>query len=323
MAASKRAGDRVRPGLYFSIPEWFNPAPKEGFLYSDNTRWDETTRMAFSFAFENPLPRRNPYTQLPIPYTGYVPVDDFASGVVRPQVEELVRDFKPGILWCDIGGRETYFHSNEWIADYYKAVPDGVVNDRCGDLDTQADYATVELVSDVGQPPFEVVQGLAGRGSSFGYNAAEPESGYQTLPDLLDTLVDTVAHGGNLMLDIGPRADGTIPKIMSTRLREIGSWLDVNGEAIYGSRSWSTEAAGNVRFTVGRTGSLYAIALGWPGDKLTIDAPVPVDDDTKIVLLGTDEQPLPFHREGSKLVVDLPAESSVKSTHAYVLRIDE
>jgi alpha-L-fucosidase len=321
MAAAHRAGDRVRPGLYFSIPEWFNPAHKEPFLYSGNSRWDSNTRGAFSVAFENPAPRRNPYTQEPIPYTGYVPVDDFAGGVVKPQAEELIREFKPSILWCDIGGRETYFHSNAWIDDYYRAVPDGVVNDRCGDLDTKSDYATVELPTDTAKPPFEVVQGLAGRGSSFGYNAAEPPSGYQTLPDLLDTLVDTVARGGNLMLDIGPRADGSIPQIMVDRLRGIGAWLKVNGEAIYGSHQWTREAAGDVRFTVGRAGFLYATSLGWPGDRLTIDAPVDVPAGTRIALLGTDERPLRFHREGAKLVVDLPAGGERAGTRAYVLRI--
>jgi alpha-L-fucosidase len=318
MAAAHRAHDAVRPGLYFSIPEWFNPAPKEGNLYSDGNRWDSSTRLAFSYAFENPLPRRNPYTQEPIPYTGYIPVSDYATGVVKPQVEELIHQFRPDILWCDIGGRESYYHSNAWIDDYYKAVPDGVVNDRCGDLSTHADYTTVELPTDTGKPPFEVVQGLAGRGSSFGYNAAEPESGYQTLPALLDTLADTVARGGNLMLDIGPRADGSIPQVMVDRLRGIGGWLKVNGEAIYDSHAWSQPEAGDVRFTVGRAGFLYAIALGTVGRQLTIDAPAPVGTDTRIALLGRDERPLAFHRDGAKLVVDLP---DGLAGHAPVLRI--
>jgi alpha-L-fucosidase len=321
MAAAHRAHDRVRPGLYFSIPEWFDPAPKEGFLYSGNSRWDSSTRLAFSYAFENPLPRRNPYTQVPIPYTGYIPVSDYATGIVRPQVEELIHEFHPSVLWCDIGGRETYYHANAWIDDYYKAVPDGVVNDRCGDLSTHADYTTVELPTDTAKPPFEVVQGLAGRGSSFGYNAAEPDSGYQTLPALLDTLVDTVARGGNLMLDIGPRADGTIPDIMVDRLRGIGAWLKVNGEAIYDSHAWTQPAAGDVRFTVGRAGFLYATSLGGPGRELTIDAPVPPAPGTRVALLGTDEHPLAYHREGSKLVVDLPPPSTSASAHDYVLRI--
>src|SRR4051812_12567576 len=124
MAAAHRAHDVVRPGLYYSVPEWFNPAPKGADLYKNDTRWDSTQRAEFAYAYENPAPRRNAYTQAPIPYTGYDPVSDYASGIVKPQIEELIHQFHPDILWCDIGGRETYFHAQEWIADYYNAVPD-------------------------------------------------------------------------------------------------------------------------------------------------------------------------------------------------------
>ena len=307
MAAAHRAHDVVRPGLYYSVPEWFNPAPKGGDLYKDDTRWSQEQRAEFAFAYENPAPRRNAYTQQPIPYTGEIPISDYAEGLVHPQIEELIHQFHPDILWCDIGGRETYFHARNWIADYYNAVPGGVVDDRCGDQTTHADYATVELPTDTGKPPFEVVQGMGGLGSSFGYNAAMPDAGYQSVPALLDTLADTVAHGGNLMLDIGPRADGSIPQVMVDRLRGMGAWLKVNGEAIYGSHAWSQPAAGSVRFTAGASRFLYAIAVDRPVRQLRIDAPVPIGRDTRISLVGDDAQPLAARRDGSALVVDLPA----------------
>lgn len=321
MAAAHRAHDVVRPGLYYSVPEWQSPAPKEPALYSANNRWDSTDRLTFEVAYESALPRRNPYTQLPIGYDGYVPIADYAKGQVTPQVQELIRQFKPAVLWCDIGGRETYYHANEWVADYYKAVPDGVVDDRCGDLSTHADYTTVERAKDTVNPPFEVVQGMAGLGSSFGLNAALPDSSYQSADQLIDTLVDTVATGGNLLLDIGPRADGTIPQVMADRLESIGAWLDVNGEAIFDTHAWTQARAGAVRFTAGPAGFLYATSLGWPRETLTIDAPVPLAKGTRVALLGTDERPLAFRREGSRLVVALPAQASSKSRHAYALRI--
>src|SRR4051794_16883408 len=319
MAAAHRAHDVVRPGLYYSVPEWFNPAPKEGDLYDHDTRWDQTQQMEFAYAYENPLPRRNPYTQQPVPYTGYIPVSDYASGIVKPQIEELIHQFHPDILWCDIGGRETYYHARSWIADYYNAVPAGVVDDRCGDQTTHADYATNELPTDVAKPPFETVQGMGGRGSSFGYNAAMPDSGYEPVPKMLATLADTVARGGNLMLDIGPRADGSIPEVMVDRLRGIGAWLKVNGEAIYGSHMWSRPAAGDVRFTAGASGFLYAIGPGTPGRQLRLDAPISIRPSTRISLVGDDARPLGHHRDGSALIVDLPA--SANSANPPVLRI--
>jgi alpha-L-fucosidase len=318
MAAAHRAHDVVRPGLYYSNPEWFNPAPKGPDLYKDDTKWDQTQRMEFAYAYENPAPRRNPYTQQPVPYTGYIPISDYAKGQVTPQIEELIHQFHPDVLWCDIGGRETYYHAREYIADYYNTVPDGVVDDRCGDQTTHADYATNELPSDDSKPPFETVQGLGGRGSSFGYNAAMPDAGYQPVPILLDTLADTVARGGNLMLDIGPRADGSIPQVMVDRLRGIGAWLKVNGEAIYGSHAWSRPAAGDVRFTVGASGFLYAIGHDPGARQLRIDAPVPIGPQTRISLVGHDTRPLTYRRDGSALVVDLPATGPVEHP---VLRI--
>jgi alpha-L-fucosidase len=75
-------------------------------------------------------------------------------------------------------------------------------------------------------------------GVSYGYNRAEGLNDYHTARELVTILVDTVSRGGNFLLDIGPKADGTIPLIMEERLMQIGSWLKINGDAIYGSRPW-------------------------------------------------------------------------------------
>ena len=69
---------------------------------------------------------------------------------------------------------------------------------------------------------------------------------YSTAEDLIKLLVSTVSAGGNLLLDIGPAADGTIPVIMQQRLMEIGKWLEVNGEAIYGTRAFIKNRNGRI-----------------------------------------------------------------------------
>ena len=71
---------------------------------------------------------------------------------------------------------------------------------------------------------------------SYGYNRAERIDDYKTSREFIMVLCDLVSRGGNLLLDIGPDGDGTIPVIMEQRLLEIGDWLRVNGEAIYGTR---------------------------------------------------------------------------------------
>ena len=123
--------------------------------------------------------------------------------------------------------------------------------------------------------------------SSWGYTEDQK---YKTPNRLIDDLVDIVSKNGCLLLNVGPRPDGTIPDKDQAILRAIGSWLEINGEAIYGSTYWKTFGEGptavstghvsehkdkpftaeDIRFTT-KDWVLYAILLDWPaGDAATI-----------------------------------------------------
>lgn len=307
----------LHSGLYYSIPEWYNPAPKPEL--------EQVNPGEILFRLDD-RPARNAYTGADVPYTGYRDIPDYATGQVIPQIRELIDDYAPEILWCDIGGPEDYYQSNVWIAEYYNAMadrrPDGVVvNDRCGQASTHRDFTTEEYSQvELTDSPQEVTQGM---GFSFGYNAEEKESDYQTVDQLVDTLVDTVAKNGNYLLDIGPAADGTIPAVMVERLEGIGRWLDVNGDAIYGTSAWERAAEGDLRFTVGDDGTFYVTALTWPGPELRIESPVPVPGDAEIELLGSDAGPLEHRREGATLVVTTPADGATATgtPEAFVFAI--
>jgi alpha-L-fucosidase len=324
-------GSGLHTGLYYSLPEWFNPAARPLTATLENLNPLDVGSLVVNVintvAF-GPKPARNAYTQVPVPYTGYTPINDYATGQVIPQIEDLTHRYHPSILWCDIGGDAAYFRSNRWIADFYNAAattnPDGVViDDRCGDSTTHSDYHTVEYGRGTATPPFEATRGM---GSSFGYNAQEGPGDYLTDASMVDTLVTTVANGGNLLLDIGPKADGTIPQIMVDRLKSIGAWLAINGAAIYGSHRWTQPGEGDLRFTVGHDGDFYITALAWPGQTLTVNAPVPViRAASRITLLGSNGQPLPFHKDGSKLIITTPAggnqRAATSSQNGFVFRI--
>jgi alpha-L-fucosidase len=172
---------------------------------------------------------------------------------------------------------------------------------------------------DINPAKWEATRGI---GRSFGYNAREDEDDYLTADELIDSFADIVSKNGNLLLNLGPKADGTIPEIQAERVRALGDWLDVNGEAIYGTTYWShaEDARSNVpvRYTV-KDGALYATALEWPGERLTLSGDLPLDQSSTITLLGSDGGALAWRRQGDTVAVDMPA--AAPSEHAYTFKI--
>lgn len=165
------------------------------------------------------------------------------------QVMELIDRYHPSVLWNDIGwpvkgrGDLTYLFSY-----YYNTVEDGLVNDRwVGSAGNQEerdnfwyDFSTKEyLLGNTSlSKKWEMTRGL---GLSFGYNQMEDESVCIAPDDLVRLLIDTVAKNGNLLINIGPKADGTIPSVQKERLLYLGGWLKENGEAIYGTRPYNVQ----------------------------------------------------------------------------------
>jgi alpha-L-fucosidase len=237
------------------------------------------------------------------------------------QAEELIKRYHPAVLWNDIDWPRTG-KPLQLEADYYNAVPDGVVDDRYGIAHTDFTSPEYRTLDKINAKKWEECRGL---GMSFGYNRAEGEA--QTIaPDaLIALLVDIVSKNGNLLLDVGPEADGTIPPVQMERLKALGAWLDQNGEAIYDTTPWthpsSKSAEGDdLRFT--RKGDdLYITILGSPKAKtvtvpeLAAHAQTP---PTKIYLLG-DKSPLKWSTDASGVHVALPDE--LPGQYAYVLKV--
>lgn len=144
-----------------------------------------------------------------------------------------------------------------------------------------------------------------------------------TTEQVVRSLVDIVSKNGNFLLDIGPRADGTIPEIMQTRLRETGRWLKVNGEAVYGSTYWSRMAqlGQDLRFTVRQGKAFYIHSLAEPGSRLTVEAPVPIRSGDKVTMLGHD-RPLTWTWRGKSLVIEVPAAARAAGEHVWVFKVE-
>ncbi|CCH00249.1 alpha-L-fucosidase [Fibrella aestuarina BUZ 2] len=282
----------IRMGYYYSLYEWFNP------LYKTDV-------------------------------AGYV------DRHMLPQMKDLVTRYQPDIVWTDgewDHPSETW-RSTEFLAWLYNESPvkqDVVVNDRWG-KETRGKHGGIftteyDLVHDANSEgmafsrPWEECRGI---GSSFGYNRAENLEDYSTSKQLIDILVDKVARGGNLLLNIGPTADGRIPVIMQQRLKDIGDWLTVNGEAIYGTRKWEKSPKVDSKTTLFFTkkgNDLYAICTRWPDAPLTIPG---VRKPKRVSLLGYAGN-VPVKSSGNGLALTAPTLSpgTIPCQHAWVFKLE-
>jgi alpha-L-fucosidase len=129
-----------------------------------------------------------------------------------------------------------------------------------------------------------------GIGRSFGFNRMETEEHYLTSTQLIHMFVDIVSKNGNLLLDIGPQADGTIPPLQRDRLLALGAWLEKNGEGIFSTRPWiQPESITNqgipVRFTQ-KNQNLYIFLLGNPNTDQFIIEKLNLPRLEKVQVLG-------------------------------------
>ena len=259
---------------------------------------------------------------------------------------ELVDKYQPQIVWFDWWIEQPIFepYRQLFAAYYYNR---GAQWDRGVAVNYKHDaFPQGSAVFDIerGQAanilPYFWQTDTSVAKTSWGY---VQDQDYKTVGDLIGDLVDIVSKNGALLLNIGPRPDGTIPQPEEELLLGIGRWLNINGEAIYGTRPWKVFGEGptqvvegsfndtkrqsftsqDLRFTT-RGDTLYAIALAWPQDgrvtikSLASDNALFSPAVAKVELLGVGE-PLQWSRDADGLTITLP--SHKPGEHAFAFRI--
>ncbi|MFS4467811.1 alpha-L-fucosidase [Maribacter sp. 2210JD10-5] len=288
----------MKMGLYYSLYEWYNP------LYTSD-------------------------------------VDLFVEKHMFPQFKDVVTNYKPEVIFSDGEWEHPYttWKSDKLLTWLYNESPvkeTVVINDRWG-KDTRhhhGGYYTTEYGSGLNtDKAWEENRGMA---HSFGYSRTENLSDYNSSQQLTYMLIDIVSRGGNFLLDIGPTADGRIPVIMQERLKDVGDWMAVNGEAIYGTTPYKTScqwtegtvadakrgrykvkydimkltvnpdkgfATKEIFFTQ-KGKNLYATCPIFP-DKALIIKDLKLSNDSEITLLGMKDK-LDWKQDGKNVEVIMP-----------------
>lgn len=261
LARAVRKKGSVRFGLYHSLYEWFNPlylADKEA-------------------GFER---------------------NDFVARKTMPELVEIVTTYRPEIIWSDGDweASDTYWNSTQFLAWLYNDSPvrDTVlVNDRWG-KGTPCKHGDFYNCKDHYNPGTLVEHkwenAMTVDKDSWGYRRNARLADYHTIEELLAELASTVSCNGNFLLNVGPTSDGVILPAFEERLTQMGTWLEVNGEAIYGSRPWRSQ---NDTVTPGvwytsKNDTVYAIVLKWPKNNKLALGSLSLRKGASVTMLGLD-----------------------------------
>ena len=284
-SAAHRQG--LRFGAYYSIMDWHHPDAQA-------PNFPEYSSRTF----------RNPH------------FDRYVETYMKPQLRELITQYPEiDILWFD--GEKVADWSDargKAVYDFLRALKPGlIINNRVGHASQKKTGLTPDGrigIGDFGTPEQEVPpEGLPGvdwescmtMNGTWGFKSYDDD--WKDPHTLLRTLIDVASKGGNFLLNVGPTGEGAFPEPISSRLAEMGAWMRINGEAIYGTTASQYGQPAWGRYTV-KGSTAYAHIFDWPDDGCLELAGVTIMP-TRAYLL-CDQQTINVERTGTNMTVHLP-----------------
>jgi alpha-L-fucosidase len=261
------------------------------------------------------------------------------------QINELVSDYgKLDILWLDGGWvrKKTAeeikeelsdtMENNRWarnpqsqdidmprlVKEVRAKQPKLIVVDRAVPGEQQNYLTPEQHIPENGLPyPWETCMTMA---TSWSY---VPNDTYKPTNEIIEKLVDIVSKGGNYLLNIGPGPDGELDPNAYQRLKEIGSWMKMNGQAIYGSRMYNVFGEGdNIRFTQSKDGKTqYIFLFDFPGQKLELSK-MSFPKNASLQMLGNSKS-LKWKTNGDKVEIEIPGALKASGNYVWVLKLQQ
>ena len=289
MLANSCKRNNMTLGLYYSVMDWHHPdyIPKKDGYYS-TWRWEKD----------------RPHTNTNL--------DRYIMQYMKEQLEEIIVNYDPAILWFDAAWEHSVeeFHAQEIESFLLTLKPDLLMNDRLfnmapghGDFTTPESYVPATRIKNPdGNPRLWEACIKIGK-NSWGYNKYENE--FLSTPELIRMLIDIVSKGGNLLLNVGPTPEGTIPVEFVDRLKSIGKWMKVNSEAIHGTSASCFEQLPFFGKCTVKGNILYFHIMGSPEDGV-LKIPGLKTTVKNAYLLAHRDKFLTFKKEGNNLLITLP-----------------
>lgn len=239
---------------------------------------------------------------------------------MKSQLKELLTEYGDiGVLWFDGEWEDTWTHDDGVeLYDYVRSFQsDIIINNRVdkgrqgmqgltAEGDFKGDFGTPEQeIPDIGLPGIDWESCMT-MNDHWGYN--KNDSNWKSTEDLIQKLSDIASKGGNFLLNIGPKADGTFPQESIDRLKAIGEWMQVNGESIYGTSASPFEHLSWGRVTqkeIGNSTRLYLHVFDWPADgKLRLSGIR--NKGIRAGLMASPSTMLDVERDGDAIVISVP-----------------
>lgn len=285
----KKSG--LKTGIYFSLPDWSHPD------------YDVFTRER----------KRYKLTEEPARWNKYL-------NYFQTQLNELSAAYRPDLLWFDGDWEHTdaEWQSSTVLSNLKKYNPNIIINSR---LNHRGDYETPEQGIPVLKPENNYWELCYTMNDSWGYQPFDYK--YKSPNMIIRTLVDCISMGGNLLLDIGPKADGTIPQEQVNILQRLGQWTNKHTTAIYGTRAGIPSGHFSGKTALSKDGKTLFLYADWSSNK-----------NDALLVSGIKSQPLSatvignqvkanFNKKGNDLIIEVPSSAWDQDVTVVAIKFDE